>query len=227
MSVSGVHSIEAGESGSRDSYCRLSAALGLRAELEFVEVKKLRPKGRDVVHAAMGELEVARLAGFGFATGVDEPYQHFQFAGRADVVAWSIESRAFLHIENRTMFPDIQEIAGSWNAKRVYLPAELGQRLGVRRWSSITNVMVGAWSAELMDEVRRHLGTFRSLCPHAADGFNSWWRGEPPSAGTTSQFVVLDPVPRRGSILVAALDEALTSPPRYSRYAEIARKLGQ
>ena len=86
--------------------------------------------------------------------------------------------------------------------------------------------MVGASSNELIDEVRRYLGTFRSLCPDAADGFSSWWRGEPPGAGTTSQFVVIDPVPRRGSIVIATLDEALTSQPRHSRYADIARKLG-
>ena len=227
MSVSAVHGIESGQAGSLDAYCRLGAALGLRPELEFTDARKLRPQGRDAVHAAMGEIEVDRLSGFGFGTGVDEPYQHFQFAGRADVVAWSVASRTLLHIENRTMFPDIQETAGSWNAKRVYLPAELAKRIGVRGWASITNLMVGVWSAELIDEVRRHLATFHSICPDAPDGFNSWWHGESPVRGTRSEFVVLDPIPRRGTISIVTLDEALEKTPRHARYAEIVRKLGR
>ncbi|MBA2255354.1 MAG: hypothetical protein H0W07_09595 [Chloroflexi bacterium] len=69
----------------------------------------------------MGELEARHLREAGFAIAVDEPYQHYQFAGRADLLAWDVEQRALLHCENRTLFPDMQGTAGAWNAKRAYL----------------------------------------------------------------------------------------------------------
>ena len=123
------------------------------------------------------------------------------------------------------MFPDIQETAGSWNATRVYLPAEFAKRTGVRGWASITNLMVGVWSAELIEQVRRHMATFRALCPDVPDGFISWWHGEAPLRGTRSEFVLLDPIPRRGTISIATLDEALDKTPRHARYGDIMRKL--
>ena len=43
-----------------------------------------------LVHATMGEPELAYLRGRGYGVGVEEPYQHYQFAGRADVVAWDL-----------------------------------------------------------------------------------------------------------------------------------------
>jgi hypothetical protein len=45
--------------------------------------------------------------------------QFYQFAGRADVVAWNVEERALLHIEIRTRFPDLQEMAGSTSVSRL------------------------------------------------------------------------------------------------------------
>ena len=54
----------------------------------------------------MGEYEASHLRALGFKVGIDEPYQHYQFAGRADLVAWDVDARAFLHIENGTRFPD-------------------------------------------------------------------------------------------------------------------------
>src|SRR5688572_10459638 len=72
------------------------------------------------VHSAMTEFEAAHFRPFGVHLGTDEPYQHYQFAGRGDLVAWDDPGGSFLHIENRTRFPDIQEIAGSFNAKRAY-----------------------------------------------------------------------------------------------------------
>ena len=84
----------------------------------------------------MSELEAGHLRRLAFPVGVDEPYQHFQFAGRADVAAWDIGRRALLHLENRTRNPDFQEAAGSYNGKRAYLAASIGGRVGVNRWAS-------------------------------------------------------------------------------------------
>ena len=225
MSPSAVQRIEAGGSGSLEAYASLGAALGLRADLVFVDGKSQQSghAQADAVHAAMGEIEVARLSAFGFATGVDEPYQHFQFAGRADVLAWSIASRALLHIENRTRFPNVQEAAGAWNAKRQYLPGRLAERLGTR-WKSITHAMVGLWTRELLEEVRRHRATFQSICPDDGTAFDAWWHGKPPAQGVSATFVLLDPVAstRRQ---VGQLDGALADRARHRGYAEVAMKL--
>ena len=83
--------------------------------------RRATDRSADLVHAAMGELEAARLRAHQFRVAIDEPYQHFQFAGRGDVVSGISKRRALLHIENRTRFPNMQEVAGSDNAKRAYL----------------------------------------------------------------------------------------------------------
>ncbi|HEX5828719.1 MAG TPA: hypothetical protein VFY23_14425 [Candidatus Limnocylindrales bacterium] len=62
---------------------------------------------QDLVHAAMGELEARALQRPGRTIAIGEPYQHYQFAGRADLLAWDAED--LLHIENRTRFPNLQE----------------------------------------------------------------------------------------------------------------------
>ncbi len=80
----------------------------------------------------MGEFEAIRLRHFGRAVSLDEPYQHFQFAGRADLVAWDLDARALLHLENRTRFPNFQDMAGTFNSKRAYLGGVLADRVGIR-----------------------------------------------------------------------------------------------
>lgn len=94
-------------------YARLASALGLRFEATMLDPRRpAAGRGGDTVHAAMGELEAARLGARGFRVAIDEPYQHYQFAGRADVVAWDTDARALLHLENRTRFPNLQERPG-------------------------------------------------------------------------------------------------------------------
>jgi len=171
----------------------------------------------------MGEIEAKRLRGPGISVGIDEPYQHFQFAGRADLVAWNVVAKALLHLENRTRFPDVQETAGSFNAKRAYLGADLAQRLGLRGWPSETHVIVGLWSAEVLHVLRLREQTFRAMCPDKPDGFAAWWSGDPPPSGSRSEFVLLDPLaegPKRAWI---SLDEAITARPRYRGYADVAQ----
>ena len=110
----------------------------------------------------MGECEARLLRGLGYQVSIDHPYQHYQFAGRADVLAWSAEEAALLHIENRTRFPNLQEAAGSFNAKRQYLAKVVSQQLERRPFVTQTHVMVGLWSAEvlraLQDPIRQLLG---------------------------------------------------------------------
>lgn len=173
----------------------------------------------------MGEFEAGHLVPYGFMVGIDEPYQHYQFAGRGDVVAWDLAARALLHIENRTRFPDLQETAGTFNAKRAYLGAALAQRLGIRGWSSETHVIAALWSAEVLHALRLRPASFRSMCPDSADAFAAWWAGKPPIRGATSSLVVLDPLATGRQELFVGLDHALASArPRFRGYADAASR---
>jgi hypothetical protein len=119
-----VYVIEAGQPTSIEALIRIAVALGLRVDCHLVDARR-RPDARqdlsaDPVHSAMAEFEASQLRAMRYPVGLDEPYQHYQFAGRADLIAWDIEARALLHIENRTRFPDFQEMAGSFNARRAW-----------------------------------------------------------------------------------------------------------
>jgi hypothetical protein len=219
-----VYRVEAGGPASLQTAARLGVALERRVELELQERRgrvTARPNlSVDVVHSAMGEIEAAQLRRRGYGVGLDEPYQHYQFAGRADVVAWDLERRALLHLENRTRFPDFQEMAGAYNAKRAYLAAALAARLGVRRWASESHVIVALWTSEILHSLRLRTASFRALCPDGEERFAAWWAGSPPSSGATSSLVVLDPTATLRQDLFIDLDRALAARPRHRGYAE-------
>src|SRR4051794_30888687 len=94
VSVSLVYLAESGEPISLEAAVRLAMAFGLRLELELVDARKRtivrQSLSADPVHSAMGEFEAGHLrdawSGRKMGIGLDEPYQHFQFAGRADLV---------------------------------------------------------------------------------------------------------------------------------------------
>lgn len=136
LSRSLVYLIEAGEPASVESAIRVAGALGLRLDFELIDPRR-RPGGSvrtaDPVHSFMGEFEAAHMRPLGYRVGIDEPYQHYHFAGRADVVAWEPHRAALLHLENRTRFPDFQDAEGSFNSKRAYLGQALAERAGIRR----------------------------------------------------------------------------------------------
>jgi hypothetical protein len=153
---------------------------------------------------------------------LDEPYQHYQFAGRADVVAWDLEQGALLHLENRTRFPDVQGVAGSYNAKRAYLAQVLGARLGVRRWRSVTHALICLWSSEVLHSLRVRKETFRSLCPDTIEHWNGWWNGDRPSAGSHSVLVIADPLATGRQRSYVGLVELERVRPRYRGYGDAA-----
>jgi transcriptional regulator with XRE-family HTH domain len=225
--------VEAGDVATLESYARLAVALGLRPELAFADARTRRTAGpptyeaSDFVHAAMGELEARALARPGRTVAIDEPYQHYQFAGRADVLAW--DDANLLHIENRTRFPNLQEAAGAWNAKRQYLARAVADRAGIgpRGWRSVTHVMAGLWSSEVLHAIRLRRASFAALCPDGSDALLAWLRGEPPPPGSTSALIVLDPAVPFGSRrrTMAAADEPPTLQPRYRGYADAADAL--
>ena len=178
----------------------------------------------------MGEMLAARLAGHGFPVSIDEPYQHYQFAGRADVLAWDLEARALLHVENRTKFPNLQDAIGSYNAKRAYLPGVLSERLGLRTgFASVTNVIAGLWSSEVIHIARIRSATFSSVCPDDRSAFDAWWGGSPPATGTISAFILLDPIATAGARRSAfvGLEQVLSGSirPRYRGYASAVEGL--
>ena len=128
--------------------------------------------------------------------------------------------------ENRTRFPDLQQAAGSYNAKRQYLAPTLARQLGVARFVSETHVMAGLWSAEVIHSVRLRHATFRALCPDPPDRLEAWLRGEPPHLGRSSTFVLLDPVARGRTARTTGLDRVLSGVrPRVRDYREAASRL--
>ena len=211
----------------------MAIALGLRPSLRFETPRAGIPRPgttRDVVHAAMGECEAARLAGLGLRVAIDEPYQHFQFAGRADVLAWNLDERRLLHIENKSRIDDLQDLAGAYNAKRAYLATALGDRLGVgpRGWRTVSHVLAGLWSSEVLHALRLRSATFRALCPDPPDDLAEWWAGDNPRERSSSTMIVLDPGLDLGRARRwIGLDEAIASArPRYRGYADAAARLG-
>ena len=230
LSRSLVYLAERGEPISAEAAVRLTLALGLRLELDVVDPRRrpaLAPRrAEDPVHAAMAELEARHLRRLGFTVAIDEPYQHYQFAGRADVLAWDVSVRSLLHLENRTRFPNLGEIAGSWNAKRAYLAGVIANRLGLGRgFGSVTHTMVALWSAEVLHVLRLRTETFRSLCPDANDAFAGWWRGQPPERGEWSALIVLDPSASGRERQFLGLEEALGARPRVRGYADAVARL--
>lgn len=228
VSTGMVYRVESGAPASTKTAEHLATALGRRVELQLVDPRR-RADGQarqaDLVHSAMGELEAGHMRRLGYPVGIDEPYQHFQFAGRADIVAWDAVRAALLHIENRTRFPDFQDMAGSFNSKRAYLGRTLAERLGIRRWASETHVIVALWSSEVLHALRIRRESFRSLCPASADAFVGWWGGDPPRSGIGSSLVVLDPVSAGRQRPFVGLEEAMTVRPRHRGYAEVVRLL--
>jgi transcriptional regulator with XRE-family HTH domain len=230
LAPSSLHAIEHGRPASLGSYASIARALGLELRLELFDPRKRTPTARaeDPVHAAMGEMIVARMAGHGFRVAIDEPYQHYQFAGRADVLAWDLSSRALLHDENRTRFPNLQDALGSYNAKRAYLPGVVAERIGLRgRFAAVTNVIAGLWSSEVIHAARIRAATFRSVCPDDRTAFDGCWAGAPPTGGPTSAFVLLDPVSTTRWTSFAGLEQVLEGSirPRYLGYADSATAL--
>ena len=226
-----VYRVEAGQPCSTNACARIAVALGQRLELGLVDPRArsraARSLARDRVHSAMGELEAAHLRRLGFGVGMDEPYQHYQFAGRADVVAWDLDRRALLHIENRTRFPDFQEMAGAYNAKRAYLAGDIATRLGVARWASETHVIAALWSSEVLHALRLRPDSFRSLCPDEPSAFAAWWSGQPPDIGSASSLVVLDPLARGREREFIGLADAMRARPRHRGYAAAAAAVGE
>ncbi len=94
VSTTRIGDVESGRPASLEVYARLARALRLRADFDLTDPRRRSMRLDDPVHAAMGEALAGTLRRAGFAVGLDEPFQHYQFAGRADVAAWSPEPRA-------------------------------------------------------------------------------------------------------------------------------------
>jgi transcriptional regulator with XRE-family HTH domain len=233
VAVSAIHAIEHGRPAGLQTYAAIALALNLELRFDLVDPRKRAASAHaeDPVHAAMGETIASRLASHGFEIAMDEPFQHYQFAGRADVLAWDRANRSLLHVENRTRFPNVQDALGSYNAKRRYLPAVIAERIGLRGgFASVTNVVCGLWSAEVLHTLRIRPASFRAVCPDRDVAFEAWWSGSLPAPGAaTSAFVLFDPILSAGRRRrpFVPLEDALASAtrPRYRGYAHAADEL--
>ena len=217
--------MEAGNVASIGAYVAIARAFGHRFEADIVDPRAriANRSHEDPVHAAMGEAESLRLSRPGVGIGLDEPYQHFQFAGRADFVAWSLDGPDLLHLENRTRFPNLQEAFGSYNAKRPWLAPAIAERLGIRKeFRSVTHAMVALWSSDVLHTLRMREASFRAVCPSPIGAFRSWWDGTEPPAGVHNTIVVFDPLAggRSDRRRFVGLDEALRARPRWRGYTD-------
>jgi transcriptional regulator with XRE-family HTH domain len=222
LTATTLQRMEAGHPASLEGYARVAIALGLRPDLDLTDPRRPAEKRQaDAVHSWMGDVEAGWLLAVGRPSSIDEPYQHFQFAGRADVLSVWPEECALLHIENRTRFPDLQEAAGSYNTKRSYLARVIADRLGLRGgFRAVTHVMACLWSAEVLHILRMRTATMRSICPDGPGALEAWLRGQPPPSGTSSSLIVMDPLDRPRSRRWIDLDTALRVEPRYRGYAD-------
>ncbi len=227
VSHSAIGGIESGRVASVETYLRLGRALGLKPRFELFDPRTSRGgRQKDLVHAAMGELESERFRRFGLEVRLDEPYQHYQFAGRADLVAWSSPARSLLHVENRTAFPDLQDAFGAFNAKRVYLGAELAERAGVSGWRSQTHLMAALWSTEMVSTIRRHRSSFGTIATGSPGAFEDWWSGRLAGPGSHAAVILLDPVSRRSTARAwITLEDSVGVRARHTGYAEAARAI--
>jgi hypothetical protein len=229
ISRSLVYLVERGDPTTIETYARLGAALGLRFEVFLEDPRtKARPgRAEDPVHAAIVEALAERYAAQGRLVGADEPFQHFQFAGRADVTAVDPIGPDLLHHEVKTAIPNVGELAGAWNMKRQYLARALAERRAVRGgFRSVTHVLTIAWTADCLHVLRLRGATIRSLGPDASNAFARWWDGARPVAtGTTSTVVVFNPVGRPRVPGWAALDSLGDTLPRHRSYADLMREL--
>jgi transcriptional regulator with XRE-family HTH domain len=234
VAVASAQAAESGRPVSLETYARLAIALGRRPELSF-EARATSGSddrfrsGRDLVHAAMGEAEAGQLMLHGYSVALDEPYQHFQFAGRADLLAWDLDARALLHIENKSRLSDLQDLAGSYNAKRAYLASVMADRLGLgaEGWRTVTHALVVLWSSEVLHVLRLRRATFAALCPSPVEPFGRWWSGEPLVNAVTSSLVIFDPAPDLSSrrVRLVGADRIATVGARYRGYADAAAAL--
>lgn len=224
LSRSAVVKIEAGRPAGLLTYHRIAEVLQLDLTIDMV-APVIRRDAEDAVHAAMGEVLARRFGAAHREVLIDEPYQHFQFAGRGDLVVVDRHRLAFGHTEHKTSLPNIGEAAGSFNAKCTWLAEEVGRRRGIGRFASESHTLVLLWSVEIMEVVRRRTSTFRALGPDGSTPFEAWWSGAP-LPGRHRGLVLFDPVDRGPAVRRwVDLDTALDLRPRYRGYADAGDEL--
>jgi transcriptional regulator with XRE-family HTH domain len=220
-----VYLVERGERSTIETYARLGAALGLRLEASLDDPRsRVRPpRAEDPVHAAIVDLLAARYAAQGRLVTADEPFQHYQFAGRADLAVIDPAGPHLLHHEVKTAIPNVGELAGAWNVKRQYLARALAERHAMRDgFRSVTHVLTVAWTAECLRVLRLREASIRSLGPDDAAAFSAWWQGDVPVAPrATATVVFLDPIERPRAAAWVGLDALGDARPRHDGYAAL------
>jgi transcriptional regulator with XRE-family HTH domain len=224
-----VYLVERGERTTIETYARLGAALGLRLEasLDDPRTRTRSPRAEDPVHAAIVEMLAARYAAHGRQVTADEPFQHYQFAGRADLAAVDPAGPDLLHHEVKTVIPNVGELAGAWNVKRQYLARALADRHANRDgFRSVTHVLTVAWTAECLRVLRLREASIRSLGTDDHAAFAAWWRGDVPATpAVTTTVILLDPIERSRAAPWVALDDLRSMRPRHAGYAELLGEL--
>jgi hypothetical protein len=108
------------------------------------------------------------------------------------------------------------------------LPRILAERIGLHGgWRSVTNVMLGLWSSEVMHVVRLRSASFRAACADDFEPFLLWWDGHPPPSGETSSFGLFDPATggSRRRLFADLATATGRTVPRYRGYGDAATRL--
>jgi hypothetical protein len=224
-----ICNVESGQPASLEIYHRIAKALHREVTVGLVQPGHAATTrdGTDIVHAFMGEAEATVLRAHGGGLAIDEPWQHFHFAGRADVLHWDLERSALLHLENRTGFPDVQDALGRFGTKRRYLSTALAASLGFTRPPRTeTHVIVALWSNEVMRVLRRDAVSFQVACPDPPDALMRWWAGQPPEGSKTRSLVLFDPFATGRQQRFLSLEDALGGArARIHDYADAAERI--
>lgn len=224
LSPAAVARLEQGGPGGLATYLRLAEVLGLRLTWELHALTTTL-EAEDAVHAVMAEVQARRFGTGSRLVLIDEPYQHFRFGGRGDLVVLDRARTALHHSENKTRIVNVGELSGSYSAKCRWLARDVVERHGVRRLTSESHTLVLLWSEEVL-AVARTLGhTLRALGQHGTRSFGTWWDDQP-LPGVHRGIVVFDPIDRgSGQPQWVGLDEALEARPRYRGYADAYQDL--
>lgn len=224
-----VYLVERGGQSTLETYARLGAALGLRLEASFADRRVSgRPRGdEDPVHSAIVEMLASRYSAQGRQVTADEPFQHYQFAGRADLAVIDLTGPDLLHHEVKTAIPNVGELAGAWNVKRQYLARALADRRAAPHgFRTVTHVLTIAWTADCLHAVRLREASIRSLGPDDSGAFEAWWRGDVPAVPrVTATVVLIDPVERPRASAWAPIADLPSSRPRHAGYASLLSAL--
>lgn len=135
----------------------------------------------DHEHAAIVEIVVKALRGWGWEVLVEYEFNHFGSRGSVDIVAWHAATRTLLIVEVKSRLTNLQAMFTSLATKVRVVP----QLRRERGWDGrqLGRLVVMPGTTQNRSVVRRHAATFNSLFPERMPALRSWLRRPDRSLG--------------------------------------------